>query len=187
MSKGDITLSKSLSWLLRHHVHDKGLDMNDEGYVPLSQVLALNEFKNYTTEDVKRVVDNNDKKRYTMIEKDSVFYIRANQGHSKNVGLDISDNKALKLVNIGKQTRAFHGTSHNAWNSIKKTGLSPMDRKHVHMAKNTNTSSGLRKYSEVILEIDLVSATANGVKFYESDNGVILTKDNINPKYIKQI
>lgn len=187
MNKRDFVLSKALSWLLRHHVDDKGLNMDSEGYVPLNDVLSLTEFDGYTIVDVKRVVDNNDKKRFSLTEKDNILYIRANQGHSKHIGNNISDNKALKPINVNEQKYAYHGTTYKAWEAIKKTGLSSMGRKHVHMSKNTNTNSGLRSNMDVILEIDLINATANGITFYESDNGVILTKDIISPIFIKRI
>jgi RNA:NAD 2'-phosphotransferase (TPT1/KptA family) len=39
----------------------------------------------------------------------------------------------------------------------------------------------------VLIEIDVASARADGVTFYESDNGVILTSQQIHKKYIRKM
>mmetsp|Transcript_14045 Transcript_14045/g.30166 ORF Transcript_14045/g.30166 Transcript_14045/m.30166 type:complete len:381 (-) Transcript_14045:34-1176(-) len=77
----DIQLSKSLSWVLRHSAPSLGLSLTSDGYVPVNDMLRLNhprfrknsrgELK-YTVDDVKRVVENNDKQRFRLEYKDFV-------------------------------------------------------------------------------------------------------------------
>lgn len=59
-----------------------------------------------------------------------------------------------------------------------------MQRKHIHFAKGTFKDraviSGLRYNAEVHIYIDLKKALDDGIKFYESENGVILTPGNDN-------
>lgn len=187
MDKSMIKLSKTMSWLLRHHVSDKGLNMDDEGYILLDDMLSLDEFNGVNYDQVRYVVDNNEKKRFSMVEKDTRWYIRANQGHSKATGDLIDDTKALTPVDTSRVTVAYHGTNNKAWKGIKVAGLRSMGRKHVHMASAPDVVAGLRKNSPVVLEIDLAAAAEHGVEFMESENGVILTKDLIHPMFIRRI
>ena len=86
--------------------------------------------------------------------------------------------------------RVFHGTSKSAWKIIEEKGLSRMKRNHIHMA----LESGLEKHrirSELFVEIDANKAAGDGIKFFKSDNGVILSPGNENgiilPKYFKGV
>ena len=60
-----------------------------------------------------------------------------------------------------------------------------MSRNHIHFAKSKHVSSGIRKNAEVYIYVDVNKAIEGGIKFYESDNGVILSpgigKDGIIP------
>jgi 2'-phosphotransferase len=83
-------LSKALSYILRHGTLKEGLKVRPDGYVPLDDVLArpkvakikLENGNSPSLEDVRKIVDSNDKKRFEMIQKDEIWLIRAVQGHS---------------------------------------------------------------------------------------------------------
>jgi len=71
----DVTLSKSLSYVLRHAAPSLGLETSSDGYVPVDDVLSLNHPKfrdkqsglqRYTVGDVIRVVEDNDKQRFRL-------------------------------------------------------------------------------------------------------------------------
>ena len=51
-----------------------------------------------------------------------------------------------------------------------------MNRTHIHIAISKDAKSGNRKYCNVFIYIDIVKAVNDGIKFYLSSNGVILTK-----------
>lgn len=76
----------------------------------------------------------------------------------------------------------MHGTYLKHWPSIKIKGLSRITRKHIHFAKGVlcdpNVISGLRADVEIYIFINLEQALTDGIKFYESENGVILTEGN---------
>ena len=55
-----------------------------EGYVLVSDILSLHGGKEYTVEDVQRVVANCPKQRFSLRDDDQL-QIRANQGHSMEV------------------------------------------------------------------------------------------------------
>jgi len=47
--------------------------------------LKLKKFKGITIEDIQKVVETNNKKRYTLKYENNLWYIKANQGHSIKV------------------------------------------------------------------------------------------------------
>ena len=124
------------------------------------------------------------------------YLIRANQGHS----LKVESEGLLKPITAENlPDAAIHGTTHSAWPQIVETGgLKPMTRNHVHFAsglpsgfksivgKDTTENaaaaapviSGMRKSSTVLMFLDISKAMEAGIKFWLSDNGVILSEGN---------
>jgi 2'-phosphotransferase len=83
---------------------------------------------------------------------------------------------------------AIHGTTLSAWEKIKSDGLYRMRRAHIHMSPgivgvDDGVKSGMRTSSTVHIYIDTAKAMSRGIKFYKSDNGVILS-DGIDGGYI---
>ncbi|CAB1325036.1 unnamed protein product [Coregonus sp. 'balchen'] len=52
----DVSLSKSLSFALRHGANQMGLHMNPDGFLFVEDLLAHAQFHSFSLEDVKRVV-----------------------------------------------------------------------------------------------------------------------------------
>ena len=157
----------------------------------------------YTVEDVVRVVENNDKQRFRLEYKEKVLCIRANQGHSLKVKaeelLTSLTYEELSHPNLS----IIHGTTLKAWGDhIQHKGLSRMKRNHIHFAtglpqppesstsnatksiqnkqenehkQNTRPISGMRSTSQIYIYINGSKCGNDGIKFYKSDNGVILT------------
>ena len=129
LTKKEIALSKTMSWLLRHGIVEKGLAMDVAGFIPVADMLALPEFAGYTFDQVKQVVDTNQKQRFLLVEKtdpvtnSQVWLIRANQGHSTEVGAQIVDGECLTLTQFPPGTYAYHATTEDAWKVIQKEGL----------------------------------------------------------------
>jgi len=157
--KDAVRCSKSLSFVLRHGAHKKGIHIRSDGFAPLSEIMALPEFRNYSFDDIVYVVENNDKKRFTLQDEvkegssKPVWWIKANQGHSlvmDDLELDkIEDSKEIPIV--------IHGTTKNNWKLIKNSGfISRMNRNHIHCASGKKVSeeavSGLRWNCEVIFQ-----------------------------------
>lgn len=184
-----VDLSRCLSWILRHGIIDLKLDMDAEGYVLLDDVMQVKDVKKFSVNDVISVVSSNGKERFKLITVDGNLYIRANQGHSKKVGELISDEKMLKKIEKPLDI-CIHGTNEKAYEIIKTKGLSKMGRKHIHLATglpSANVKSGIRKSASVIIHINMKNAMQNGITFYMSDNGVVLTSDDIPPEYFDKV
>lgn len=178
MSKNNITIeqSKYMSWVLRHGLNEIGLVSDDEGYVKLSEFIKVSD-KNYKLDEntVLALVASCAKQRFGIKKVGTDTFIRANQGHSKNIGELINADKLL--VKITKPIHGvFHGTYKKHMESIKATGLNRMDRQHIHIAKGFDASSGKRNNCNLIVYVNMSQAMEDGIEFYESTNGVILTE-----------
>jgi len=189
MKKHSIKVSKFLSWILRHGIHKLGLEIDQAGYVKISDLLQLKECENITLEMITYVVSNDEKERYDI--KDGI-YIRPNQGHTKDLKDIIDDNEINKKITLeyldehGINT-VIHGTKKKYLDMISYEGLKPMDRIHVHLALDINSKSGIRKDNDVLIYLDIKAAIEDGYNFYLSQNDVILCPDIIKAKYITDI
>lgn len=179
-----VRISKKMSALLRHD--KKGRLLRRDGWVAEEDLLRL---VKCTRPQLLNAIRNNNKARFSVgIGRETgKTYIRANQGHSIPV-----DELELKQV-TDPDTVAMHGTTKSAWVAIQKSGLSRMQRNHIHFASGMpgEVISGMRGTSKVVIVIDVAGAMAAGIRFFESDNGVILSPGDergiIEPKYFKEV
>jgi len=210
----DVTLSKALSYVLRHAAPSLGLEPTSDGYVTVDDLLSLDHPKfrdrqsgrqRYTVDDVIRVVEDDDKKRFKLEYKTTpddkeyvedctmsakrtamnkrVLCIRANQGHSFSAGLQSNQLLApIDAVELANSDRIIvHGTTQRAWeDNIRIEGLRRMKRNHIHFATGLPNGqkspiSGMRSSSEIYIYISGKKCAEDAIPFYRSDNGVILT------------
>ena len=172
-------LSKEVSYALRHAPWEYELEMNEEGWVDINQLLnALNandNFKNVTQNDLAIMIDKSDKKRHEIKNNK----IRAFYGHSIPMRI-IKEKQA-------PPDKLYHGTAKRFLESIKTNGLLPMSRQYVHLSADIDTATkvGLRRDNNpCILEIDAKKAYDDGVIFYHGNEKVWLA-DNIPACYIR--
>uniref|UniRef100_A0A670ZIU7 2'-phosphotransferase n=1 Tax=Pseudonaja textilis TaxID=8673 RepID=A0A670ZIU7_PSETE len=164
-----------------------------DGFVDLGEILRLPQFKAWSEEDVKRVVETNEKQRFALCRHPSSGHlqIRANQGHSIQVPeLELTP---LQDLQDFPETVA-HGTLLRHWPAIRQRGLSRMGRTHIHLAPGLpgdgDVLSGMRNSSEVAIILDIPKALADGIPFFRSANGVILSPGNADglllPRYFSR-
>ncbi|KAF3080854.1 hypothetical protein TWF102_010476 [Orbilia oligospora] len=117
----------------------------------------------------------------------SHYFIRANQGHS----ISIQDDLLLQPIDEQNVPNiCVHGTYYSALTLILQSGgLKKMGRTHIHCAAGLPKASvhpetgeeipavlsGMRFDAEVLFYIDILKGVQDGLKFWRSDNGVILT------------
>merc|ERR1712003_71127 len=83
-------------------------------------------------------------------------------------------------IEMGKYPVVCHGTFFKFYEIIKKEGLNKMSRNHIHFVpadsfKGKGVISGMKKKCEVLIYLDMELAMKNGIKFFISDNNVILS------------
>jgi 2'-phosphotransferase len=213
-------LSHSLSWALRHAAPELGLSMTPDGYVPVQEVLACQhtKLKGVTLEAIQQVVVSNDKQRFKLQERprkayfennsknnnnevivfdedsETVLCIRANQGHSiKTIDPNLLLTK-LEADELMAVDCIVHGTHAVPWKLIQIQGLKKMNRTHIHSAAGLPTEdgviSGMRKSCTVYIYINAQACARDGIPFFQSDNGVLLTAgiDGVlRPKYFSHV
>ncbi|MFI6820429.1 RNA 2'-phosphotransferase [Micromonospora sp. NPDC050187] len=171
-----VRVSKRVSLALRHRPDRFGLTPDGGGWVPVGDVLTGLAIDRATLE---AVVADNDKQRFA-VERgaDGVERIRASQGHSIPVDLDLTPAVPPDLL--------YHGTSQGALDSIMATGLHRGDRHHVHLSADVPTARRVgarRGGAVVVLTVDAAAMTGDGHLFYRSANGVWLV-DAVPPAYL---
>ncbi|KAM5554879.1 hypothetical protein ABKV19_023013 [Rosa sericea] len=173
-------LGRLLTRILRHMASELNLDMRSDGFVKVHDILKLNlktfaniPLSSHTVDEIKEAVRRDNKQRFSLLEENGELLIRANQGHSTTI---VETERLLKpILSFEEVPVCVHGTYRKNLDSILESGLKCMTRLHVHFA------SGLPTDGEVISE---------GMKFYISDNKVILTEgfDGVVPvKYFEKI
>ncbi|XP_066505601.1 tRNA 2'-phosphotransferase 1 [Hoplias malabaricus] len=175
----DVRLSKSMSYALRHGAAKMGLHMSSDGFMFVDELLAHQQFSSFSLEDLERVVATNDKQRFKLQQHPETgrLQIRANQGHS--VQVEDLELRAVELDSPDCPKEAVHGSYMKHWASIRSRGLSRMSRTHIHLAPGLpgegQVISGMRQSCDLAVYIDVPKALSDGIKFYWSENRVLLT------------
>lgn len=180
MKQEHIKISKFLSLILRHQPDTIKLELDPEGWASIDELIELarkHGRKILTRPLIRDIVESNDKQRFSLSEDGD--YIRANQGHSIDVNLNLEP--------IAPPERLYHGTAERFLRSILEQGLVKRSRQHVHLSKDVETATkvGSRHGRPVVLVLDAKRMTADGYLFYCSANGVWLT-DIVPPQYLSQ-
>lgn len=171
-------LSKEISYALRHAPWEYELEIDEEGRVPLKQLLSalhLNpKWENVVEDDLIEIVEKSEKKRLEICEGK----IRAFYGHSIPM-------KIMKEVKMPPNI-LYHGTARRFMDSISEKGLLPRSRQYVHLSQDIETAENVGKRHDNncrILVIDSLSAWNDGIKFYYGNEKVWLA-DMVPSKYI---
>lgn len=177
MSNKLLQTSKLLSYLLRHDPESIGLSLNAQGWANIDELIdrANKNGKDLSRNLVFQVVEQNDKQRFVLSEDRNK--IRANQGHSLAVDLELSPVIPPDIL--------YHGTASRFLDSIHLQGLLPSGRHHVHLSATVETAIavGNRHGKPVVLIVAANKMMQEGYNFYQSKNGVWLT-DKVPPEYI---
>ncbi len=175
-SKRD-TLSRFLSYVLRHKPDAIGLSLDGQGWISVEILLEKLAAHNHATTfaALAHVVKNNEKQRFAFNADRTM--IRASQGHSVGIDLGYSPRIPPKVL--------FHGTVARFLSDIQRLGLTKQRRHHVHLSLDRKTAAkvGARRGTPVILEIAAAKMHADGIEFFCSENDVWLT-DRVPPCYI---
>ena len=164
-----------LTLILRHSPEKANLTLDYKGgWASVPKILASLKI---SFVDLKTIVVNDNKDRFSI--SDDLKYIRANQGHSVDVDLELEEVKPPDIL--------YHGTVMKYQKYILTDGLIPMGRHHVHLStdiKTANQVASRRETANVIMKIDALGMYNEGHKFFQSANGVWLT-DKVPTKFIK--
>lgn len=155
--------SRFLSLILRHKPETINLQLDNEGWLNVNELIEKSnihgELLNFDM--LEYIVNNSDKQRFTF--NDDKSKIRANQGHSIEVELDLQEKTPPTIL--------YHGTVDKFVDSIRNSGI------------ETAIKVGSRKGTPVILTVNSGQMYKDGYKFYQSKNDVWLI-DFVPKEYI---
>lgn len=173
-----IKLSKFLSMILRHKPETIGIKLDKHGWANVDELIEKMSKEKYIDKDIlEYIVEHDDKQRYSFNEDKTM--IRANQGHSINVDVELEEKEPPAVL--------YHGTATKFVEGIEKEGLKHQSRLYVHLSKDIDTATkvGLRHGELVIYEVRAKEMFNDGFKFFISANGVWLI-DHVPVKYLRR-
>ncbi len=171
-------ISKLIALVLRHKPGELGLTMDSHGWVETKALIEkLNERQPFDMEMLEEIVRTDNKQRYSF--NPDKTRIRANQGHSIPVDLELLPQTPPNVL--------YHGTATRFSGIIDQQGLKPMQRQYVHLSDRLETAVnvGKRHGAPLVYVIDAEAMQKAGYVFYCSENGVWLT-DSVPPEYLKR-
>jgi len=170
-------ISKFLSLILRHKPEELNITLDEYGWASVDEIIVkMTKRKMPISRAVlEKIVAENDKQRFTF--SDDGTKIRANQGHSIKVNLELKAETPPQTL--------YHGTGAQNEQSILKKGILKSNRQHVHLSADKATAKkvGGRHGKPIIFQIDTYKMLEDGITFFQSKNEVWLT-DYVDPKYI---
>ena len=171
-------ISKFLSLILRHSPDSIRLRLDENGWAEVEELIQKSAVKGmpFTSQELEVVVLTNDKQRFSYNEDKTK--IRASQGHSVDIELQLEPMAPPEIL--------YHGTVEKFLQSIRTEGLRKMERHHVHLSRDRETSEkvGSRRGTAIILVVRSGEMNRDGFEFYLSANGVWLT-EQVPVKYIE--
>lgn len=170
--KVETETSKFLSLVLRHKPKSIGIKLDENGWTDVDELIHKLKI---SFDDLKYIVDNNDKKRFAF--NNDFTKIRASQGHSVEVDLQYKPVEPPEFL--------YHGTATKNLDLILREGLLKRSRQYVHLSSDKETAEkvGTRHGKPVILKIKTREMHNIGIPFYISDNKVWLV-DSVPPEFI---
>ncbi len=169
-----------ISLILRHKPEAIGISLDEHGWASVEELInGVNRTKGYglDMETLEEIVRTDNKQRYSFNEDKTL--IRANQGHSINVDVELKEAEPPEQL--------FHGTGERFAAVIRREGLKPMSRLYVHLSKDKETAEkvGTRHGKPHIFFVHSGKMFRAGYKFYLSENGVWLTK-SVPPEFLEE-
>ncbi len=161
--------SRFISLILRHKPEVIGITLDEHGWANVDELIAgISKQQPFDMETLVKIVDTDDKQRYSFNEDKTL--IRANQGHSIPVDVDLEEKEPPAIL--------YHGTGLKYKESIEKNGLISKSRLYVHLSANKETALkvGARHGIPVVYAVRSSDMQIAGNKFYLSKNNVWLTK-----------
>ena len=168
-------LGKIISGALRHFPDDLGLEMDEQGWVRLDDLIKVIERKYPWARPyhVEAMFDTDDKGRYER-KGDKV---RARYGHSVGIKLDFPDADYDLL---------YYGTSEEEADRILEIGLKPVNQHMVHLSKSIEEAvkvACIRTEHPVIIAVDARKAQAKGIRIL--DAGPVCLALQVPPEFIQ--
>lgn len=162
-------ISKYISLILRHKPEVAGIGLDSHGWAEVDALIKgiKLQYPGFNRDILNTLVEADEKQRYSFNTEKTK--IRANQGHSINIDLEL---KPVQPPNV-----LYHGTGAKYVELIDVEGLISKSRQYVHLSSEIETAVkvGMRHGKPVVYEVDSCRMYKDGYEFYISENAVWLT------------
>ena len=167
-----------ISLILRHKPEVIGIQLDGRGWARTDELIdGINRTGEYTIDMqmLEEIVRTDEKQRYSFNEDKTM--IRANQGHSVPVDVDLQETVPPEIL--------YHGTAEKYVAAIRREGLKPKSRLYVHLSKDTDTAVkvGSRHGKPYVFKVAAGEMHRQGYRFFLSANGVWLV-GQVPPAYL---
>lgn len=170
-------VSKYLALILRHKPEVAGISLDAHGWADVKDLInGISRTYQFDIEMLEEIVKTDNKQRYSF-NKDKTK-IRANQGHSVNVDVELEEAEPPEFL--------YHGTADKYVDSIRESGIMKKSRLYVHLSADHDTAVmvGKRHGKPVVFCVKSGCMYVDGYKFFKSKNGTWLT-DFVPVKYLE--
>lgn len=166
-------LSKTISYALRHNPAEFGFTLDGEGWVALTELVraiqqSSKQFEALQESDIRSMMAAAKKQRFEIADG----RIRAIYGHSVNEQIEYAASVPPEIL--------YHGTTPQASEAIRQTGLQKMSRQYVHLSADMDGARIVavrRTGAPVILKVRALEAYRGGLRFYHANESVWLADD----------
>lgn len=171
--------SKFIAMILRHKPETVGIQLDEHGWANVEELIdGISKTQDFNRKMLEEIVRMDEKQRYSFNEDKTL--IRANQGHSIPVDVELEQRIPPDIL--------WHGTGEKYTASIEEQGLVSKSRLYVHLSGDPDMARkvGSRHGKPVIYEVAAGAMQADGYVFFQSVNGVWLTKQ-VPVKYLRRL
>ena len=163
-------VSRMLAYWLRHRPDAAGLELSEDGWAELARVIEALAREGVTASEAElhAVLGAPGKQRFELDERG--LCIRAREGHTVAV--------RIERPTPPPPERLYHGTVSRSLPSIRRQGLTPRGRTHVHLSERIEEAVAVarRRGEPVILEVRARELAVHGVRLERSSSGVWLAE-----------
>jgi putative RNA 2'-phosphotransferase len=164
-------LSRFLALVLRHRAYQFQLDVDDEGFVPIDDLLDVIDERQQSLdwvefEHIETLAGKQGRKRFE-VRGDRV---RATYGHSFR--------KPIRYPSVDPPEHLFIGMSRGRLLEVRTHGVRPERRQYVHLSEKQEEALEVGKHHDtdvVVVTVKAREASQNGTQFYRPAEGIYLT------------
>ncbi len=162
-------LSRFLAMVLRHRAHQFDLPMDDEGFVPVDELLEVIDEQSsldwVELEHLEYLTHRGDRKRFEIRDGG----MRATYGHSFR--------RPIRYQEVEPPEELFVAIPKGQVAQVKAQGLRPLGRQYVHLSEQRAEAEEVgRRHDDnsMIVTVRAGEAAKKGVPFYRPTDGLYL-------------
>ena len=173
-------ISKTISLVLRHKPEAIDITIDEHGWADVKKLIKglSGRYPGFDMDVLEYIVATDEKQRYSFNSNNTK--IRANQGHSIPVDLDLDPVEPPEYL--------YHGSATKYLYDILKECLVAKSRQYVHLSHDIATAEnvGARHGTPVVFRVSSGEMHKQGFIFRKSANGVWLT-DRVPVEFLEEV